>query len=284
MIKKQIKDFGCRLYDNLIFKPAFGKKRTIKLNRRSYLLDNSIQKGHSYIHLPVLDDKAVSLRLELRNIDGSERFHIKTLDNSYFLLNGNWVQSAYLQRGDKLNIGYNQLNFTSSSNEETMTTLQILNNRFLMKSKLNILLEGETGTGKSSLAKKIHTASGRKGAFVKINLSALAPGLLESELFGHIKGSFTGAHRDKKGAFLQAHGGTLFLDEIDSIDLATQTKLLLFLDEQFITPVGGNKSIFCDVRLVFASGKDLKQMVSSGKMRQDFYFRLSNGHIEKLKP
>ena len=151
----------------------------------------------------------------------------------------------------------------------------------LLKSDIPILLTGETGTGKSSLARKIHEGSGRAGRFVHLNLSSFAEGVLESELFGHVKGAFTGAIGDKAGAMLEAHNGTLFLDEIDSIPLSLQTKLLLFFDSLEIRPVGGNSVRKASSRLIFASGKNLLQQVEQGFMRKDFYFRIgSSVHIQ----
>ena len=150
-----------------------------------------------------------------------------------------------------------------------------------MKTIKSTLTATAPGTGNSSLARKIHEGSNRTGRFVHLNLSSFADGVLESELFGHVKGAFTGAINDKSGAMLEAHNGTLFLDEIDSIPLSLQTKLLLFFDSLEIRPVGGNISRKATSRLIFASGKNLFQQVEQGLMRKDFYFRIgSSVHIQ----
>jgi transcriptional regulator with PAS, ATPase and Fis domain len=153
----------------------------------------------------------------------------------------------------------------------------------LIKSSLNIVIEGETGTGKTTMARKIHDESQRSGPFIHLNLTAFSQNLVESELFGHVKGAFTGALNDKKGALLEAHRGTLFLDEIDSIGIDLQTKLLLFLDNQEVRAVGGSISRKADVRLIFASGRSLKNLVEKAIMRRDFYFRISSGACLELK-
>jgi two-component system, NtrC family, response regulator AtoC len=143
--------------------------------------------------------------------------------------------------------------------------------------RATVLIQGESGTGKELVAQAIHTLSGRpKGKFVAVHCAALSPQLLESELFGHEKGSFTGATERRMGRFEQANGGTVFLDEIGEIDATTQVKLLRVLsEERTFERVGGNAAIKVDVRLVAATNKDLAQMVSEGKFRDDLFFRLS---------
>jgi len=118
--------------------------------------------------------------------------------------------------------------------------------------------------------------------FVHINLSSFSEKLIESELFGHMKGSFTGAIAEKIGAFEQANGGTLFIDEIDSLPIELQAKLLIFLDEKKIRKVGGVKDLKVNCRLIFASGKNLRQLVANSQMRRDFYYRIISGAIIKL--
>ncbi len=139
-----------------------------------------------------------------------------------------------------------------------------------------VLLLGESGTGKEMAAKAIHQGSGRKdGPFVAINCSAIPETLLESELFGHEKGSFTGAHAQRKGRFENANGGTLFLDEIGEIPLPLQVKLLRFLQEQFIERVGGRQSIQVDARVVTATNADLRKGMLAGTFREDLFYRLA---------
>ena len=139
-----------------------------------------------------------------------------------------------------------------------------------------VLLLGESGTGKEMAAAAIHRRSTRKeGPFVAINCNAIPENLLESELFGHEKGSFTGAHVQRKGLLETASGGTLFLDEIGELPPAIQVKLLRFLQEQRLQRVGGRQEIQVDTRLVAATNADLKELINNGKFREDLYFRLA---------
>lgn len=147
--------------------------------------------------------------------------------------------------------------------------------RQVADSRANILVEGESGTGKELVARAIHGLSARRqGPFVAVHCAALSPQLLESELFGHEKGAFTGAVERRIGRFEQAQGGTLFLDEIGEIDAATQVKLLRVLGERTLERVGGNKAIEVDVRLVAATHRNLEVMVREGKFREDLFFRI----------
>ncbi len=142
-------------------------------------------------------------------------------------------------------------------------------------SRATVLITGETGTGKELVAHAIHRLSPRaKSPFVAVHCAALSETLLESELFGHEKGSFTGAAERRRGRFELADGGTLFLDEIGEINPATQVKILRVLGERNFERVGGNETIDTDVRLIAATNRDLEQMVAQGKFRQDLFFRL----------
>lgn len=139
-----------------------------------------------------------------------------------------------------------------------------------------VLIRGESGTGKGLLAKAIHDTGPRAGkSFVKVHCAALAPGVLESELFGHVKGAFTGAVKDKVGRFEMADGGTLFLDEIGDISLDVQTKLLRVLQEQAFERVGSSEPVQVDVRLIAATHQNLEQLIRQGKFREDLYYRLN---------
>ena len=142
--------------------------------------------------------------------------------------------------------------------------------------KSTILLRGESGTGKEVIARSIHFLSSRKNkSFIKVNCAALTESLLESELFGHEKGAFTGATQDRTGRFEQANGGTLFLDEIGDISPAFQVKLLRVLQEREFERVGGNNTIKVDVRLICATNRNLEEAVNNGDFRSDLYFRIN---------
>jgi len=147
--------------------------------------------------------------------------------------------------------------------------------------RATVLIEGESGTGKEVVATTLHHLSGRPAAkLVTVHCAALSPQLLESELFGHEKGAFTGAAQRRIGRFEQADGGTLFLDEIGEIDSTTQVKLLRVLSERSLERVGSNSPIKVDVRVIAATNKNLREMVDAGKFREDLYFRLNVVKIE----
>jgi DNA-binding NtrC family response regulator len=150
-------------------------------------------------------------------------------------------------------------------------------------SDATVLITGETGTGKEVVARTIHRVGARRaGPFMALNCAAIPPDLLESELFGHVKGAFTGAVLERKGAFREAHGGTLFLDEIGDMDLAMQAKILCAIQERVVTPVGGRPQKI-DVRIIAATHRDLEQWVKQGRFREDLFYRLNVVPIE-LQP
>ncbi len=162
--------------------------------------------------------------------------------------------------------------FTSNSKEMQVfldETLQVVS------SDATLLILGETGTGKEHLAKAIHAESPRSsGPFIPVNMAAIPDQLMESELFGHEQGAFTGAVRSRRGAFEMAHQGTLFLDEIGEMPLLMQSKLLRVLQDLEFTPVGSEKSVWVNVRIIAATNKDLEKEVEKGNFRQDLFYRL----------
>jgi DNA-binding NtrC family response regulator len=150
-----------------------------------------------------------------------------------------------------------------------------------IKTNINVSINGETGTGKEVVAKAIHYNSDRnKKKFVAVNMTALPKELVESELFGHEKGAFTGAINRKEGKFEEANGGTIFLDEIAEMDLSLQSKLLRVLQEREVIRVGGNEKVKLDVRLIVATHKNLAEEVKKGNFREDLYFRIMGLPIE----
>jgi sigma-54 specific flagellar transcriptional regulator A len=160
----------------------------------------------------------------------------------------------------------------ASPNAEALRTLIAR----VASSTATALITGESGTGKELVARALHDQSDRSQAnFVPINCAAIPTGLVESELFGHRKGSFTGAMTDRIGRFELAHGGTIFLDEIGDLSLDMQVKLLRVLQERSVDPVGGTKSVPVDVRVVAATHRDLEQEIVAGRFREDLYYRLN---------
>ena len=287
---------GVREDDEFVMEIFQDRKRTFRLKRTKYKIETSNKFSFDFlaaeIMLPVFGANPSEFELMLvlhsssSEFNAKSRYLMKSLGESPFRLNGVQCFEAFLERGDVIDIGFNRIQFL-----QPRSHLKISNHLNLwpeslteemIKSQLNIMIEGETGTGKTTLAKNIHEESGRSGRFIHLNLSSFAPSLIESELFGHVKGAFTGAINEKRGAILEANKGTLFLDEIDSLTIELQTKLLLFLDNHQVRAVGGSVTQKAEVRLIFASGTKMKQLIHEQKMRKDFYYRLTSGVVISL--
>ena len=277
---------GLKEGDEVLFAPLFGRKRSFKLLRSKIdFVTSNVLREKSLVYYKSLDTLGKErLHYQLAQVKtvgrGNSlklRYLLKTIEGSPFKHNGNFVNEAFIERGDKVEMGHN--NFEASVALAPKKEFLPIDGESMkiIHSELPVLICGETGTGKTTLAKKIHTLSRQERPFVHLNISSLSKNLLESELFGHVKGAFTGAINDKAGAFKEARNGTLFLDEIDSLPLETQTKLLIFLDEFKIRPVGGSSEYTVSCRLICASGTNLKTLVKQGKMRKDFYYRIASG-------
>jgi DNA-binding NtrC family response regulator len=284
---------GVREGDKIFITPMAGKRSNFLLNRTciDFVCDKANLEIESMAKRKISSMKNEIFHVQLRLIEliGNrgqklKRYFLEVKKGGAVKLNGNYIMSAFVERGDICEVGYNTIHIKESDQYESASTQDLLieKNLKIVRSKLPILIEGETGVGKTSLARKIHERSLRNGRFVHINISSFAAGLIESELFGHKKGAFTGAFVDKLGAFREAQHGTLFIDEVDSLPIELQTKLLLFFDDFKARAVGSDKSYQVKTRLIFASGRSLKTLVESNLMRRDFYFRLSSGENFKL--
>ncbi len=183
------------------------------------------------------------------------------------------LQVEVEQLHERLDVKYSFDGIIGNSSELKQVIERV---KLVAPSRASVLIEGETGTGKERIAQAIHQNSARaSGPFVAVPCAALPSNLLESELFGHEKGAFTGATERRIGRFELAHEGTLFLDEIGEISLSTQVKLLRFLEQRTFERIGSSKSITVDTRLVAATNRDLNRMVQEGTFREDLYFRLN---------
>lgn len=289
LMHQQLQEGGLRLGDSCSISPSQGKKKAFTLNRKRIDLVSQQYRpkdlAMSYIELP-RHQETFHYRLELEEAGhGKDRFSLRTLEGHPFWINGLAAKEAYVERADRLYIQDNKIYFAPFNLKEMLDRKlehPILLEQSLLKSELKILITGETGTGKSHLAQKIHDKSERRGGFVAVNLASYNPQLIESELFGHKRGAFTGATQDKNGAFSQAQHGTLFLDEIDSLPLDIQTKLLTFLDNKKFRKVGEVKEETIHTRLIFASGRPLENLVEQGLFRKDLYYRMKSGHSLEL--
>ena len=249
----------------------------------------------------VIEDPTVS-RFHCEIVIGDRGAVVRDLGSSNgTVLDGVRVVEGYLKRGSLLRLGRSVVRFQYMGKRNRIT----LSNRNVFgllvghsvvmramfavleraaKTDITILLEGETGTGKSAAARSLHLESPRKdGPFVMLDCGSIPGNLLESELFGHVKGSFTGADADRVGAFEEASGGTIFLDEIGELPLELQTKLLSVLENRQIRRVGHNLHRNIDVRVIAATNRDLRAEVNAGRFREDLYYRIAVVQI-KLPP
>ena len=261
-------------------KHELGKTKILRIGKKE---DNDI----------VIKDNSVS-----RN-----HFEIETTVDSYLLrdlnstngtyINGIRVKEAFLSPGDIITMGKTKIEYVAFDEKVHMEPSRNTSFGFMVgKSKkmrqifgilerisptlATVIIEGDTGTGKELVARAIHDNSQRKDKpFIVFDCSAVAPNLIESELFGHMKGSFTGAVKDRKGAFEMATGGTIFLDEIGELNLDLQPKLLRALEQREVRKVGSTQPVQLDVRVLCATNRDLRKEVEEGRFREDLYYRLS---------
>lgn len=263
-------------------KYELGKKKNFKIGKKAdndIVINNDKTVSRSHVEIECTDDNQYLLR-DLNSTNGTS-------------INGMKVKEAFLTQGDLIIIGETQVEFQTFDERVQIEPSQ--NNFFgemvgrsrkmrqifgilerISPSQATVIIEGETGTGKELVAKAIHENSLRKNKpFVVFDCSAVAPNLIESELFGHTKGSFTGAIKDRLGAFETASGGTLFLDEIGELSIDLQPKLLRALEEREIKRVGSTQSVKVDVRVICATNRNLKDEVQAETFREDLYYRLS---------
>lgn len=210
---------------------------------------------------------------------GAFTYFVKGHDPEELIKEVKKVQKSF-NHNEKIGHQENNSEFMLSTNSEKFKRVLAIAEK-AGKSDVNILILGESGVGKEVFARHIHHCSERKNtSFVPINCQAFSEGLLESELFGHEKGAFTGATEQRKGRFESAHKGTLFLDELGEISLSTQIKLLRILETRSIERMGSNQSIEVDFRLICATNKDLQKEIINKTFREDFFYRISTITIE----
>jgi DNA-binding NtrC family response regulator len=257
-----------------------------------------LRGGTHFSNDVVVDDRTVS----------RHHFEVQYTDRGYLLvdlestngtfLDGRRVERAYLSTGSSVRVGSTVLSFAPLDEEisvepdhdgmlggmigQSMKMRQIFGLiKKIAPMDVSVIIQGETGTGKELAARAIHDySSRRKGPLVVLDCGAIPPNLIESEIFGHEKGAFTGAHAARPGAFERAHGGTIFLDELGELRIDLQPKLLRVLENREVRRVGGNSVIDVDVRVIAATNRDLVKEVQGGTFREDLYFRLSVINIQ----
>ncbi|MCY4643297.1 MAG: sigma 54-interacting transcriptional regulator [Bacteriovoracales bacterium] len=280
---ERIRQKGLRPGDEILICPFNERTQKLRLLRKSYQFSHQIREEKPWrIDLPKIMEKEFNLELKLLS-DGKEeegRYFLLSHCKTPFKINGNFCYQSFVERGDEIEFGLHQIQTKSDIKVQDDLTIP----SSVIRSDLPILIEGETGTGKTHLVKKIHELSGQTGRLVHLNLSSFSTSLFESELFGHVKGAFTGADRNKNGAIVEANLGTLFIDEMDSLTKELQVKLLLFLDDGRVRPVGGNSCKKVNTRLIAASGRSLQDLLEKGEIRKDFFFRIQSSYKINLKP
>lgn len=265
-----------------------GRKKKYDLDKKS-----STTIGKKDDNDFVVDDSTVS-RQHVEIVATADSYLLKDMNSTNgTFINGIKVKEAFLAPGDVITIGNTKIEYQAfdekvemepsskthfgemvGKNKKMRQIFGVLER--ISPTLATVIIEGETGTGKELVAKAIHDNSERKDKpFIIFDCSAVAPNLIESELFGHMKGSFTGAIKDRKGAFESANGGTIFLDEIGELNIDLQPKLLRALEQREIKRVGSTQSINLDVRVVCATNRNLKEEVNQGRFREDLYYRLS---------
>jgi DNA-binding NtrC family response regulator len=245
----------------------------------------------------VLRDSSVSRRHIAVELDGAQLRLMDLQSSNGTFVNGLRIRDVYLAGGERIALGNTVLRIESgpevhavnASNETRFGRLIGASPAMrclyptcekLAVSHVPVLIEGETGTGKEVLAEALHEASGRPGPFVVVDCTTIASTLLESELFGHERGAFTGADRTRVGLFEEAEGGTLFIDEIGDLELSLQAKLLRALERHEVRRVGGTKLIRINVRILAATRRDLEREVQERRFRDDLFYRLAVGRLE----
>ncbi len=257
--------------------PLYGQKKTKKLQFSEYSFNyRDKSKIPHDVLLEGLEADSTELKLKL----GSKGYVLRSASREYFECNGTLVKHVLLQDGDRVKSDENILIFHKKHSEKLSDTRL----EKIAQTKSRVLFQGETGIGKSYHARKLHDLSGRRGKFVQLNLSTFSESLLESEIFGHEKGAFTGAYKEKLGGIELAKDGTLFLDEIDSLSKNIQLKLLLFLDNHKFRRVGAEREKSSNARLVFASSRKIDRLHKENIFRSDFYYRLDSSFIINLDP
>jgi len=276
-----------------MIKDPSGNLREVELKAKTRISATSEDSDIELRDPTILPGFTLDLSLKAMPNGDSVFWYESATDHPPILVGENWGRSGALLEHMEIKLGETTLKFidqTQTRNTPTFpsraahwltrseTGRKLLWDSFkVADSNLNVYIKGETGTGKEVIAHLVHRWSKRSaGPFIPINCGALAPSLAESELFGHVKGAYTGAEKSRPGAFLRAHSGTLFLDEVADLTMELQVKLLRFLEDGEIRPVGADHLVHSDVRVLCATHKSLVDLVKQGKFRQDLYYRIAS--------